>query len=266
MIAKLIAHAPTRQAALDRLAHALDRTLIAGVRSNVAFLAKLCRADEFRRGKVDTGFIDRNLAMLGAVPQPRDNAAAALGAARLLNCLGRERSRHSTTNSLEADSPWTARDGFQLGGVRSVAIPIVIDGESAKATVTYAKDGARVAVDGAAPAPDGKVFEAGQRRLCGAPRPSNPRAHEGFFRGVAAASAGDGVVKAPMHGKVLELLAGVGDRVAVGQRLAVIEAMKMEHTLRAPFAGVVRASSCAYRGASCGRRADHGDRANRRRR
>ncbi len=73
------------QAALDRLAQALDRTVIAGVRSNVAFLANLCRADEFRRGTVDTGFIDRNLARLGAVPQPRDNAAAALGVARLLN-------------------------------------------------------------------------------------------------------------------------------------------------------------------------------------
>ena len=55
----------------------------------------------------------------------------------------------------------------------------------------------------------------------------------------AAASAGDGVIKAPMHGRVLELLARVGDRVDLGQRLAVIEAMKMEHTLRAPFAGVV---------------------------
>jgi biotin carboxyl carrier protein len=43
-----------------------------------------------------------------------------------------------------------------------------------------------------------------------------------------------------MHGRVLELLARVGDRVAFGQRLAVIEAMKMEHSLRAPFAGVVR--------------------------
>jgi 3-methylcrotonyl-CoA carboxylase alpha subunit len=50
---------------------------------------------------------------------------------------------------------------------------------------------------------------------------------------------GDKVIKAPMHGRVLELLARVGDRVALGQRLAVIEAMKMEHTLRAPFAGVV---------------------------
>ncbi len=72
MIAKLIAHAPTREAALDRLAAALDRTVIAGPRSNVAFLAALCRASEFRQGKVDTGFIDRNLAALGAVPRRAD--------------------------------------------------------------------------------------------------------------------------------------------------------------------------------------------------
>ena len=90
MIAKLIAHAPTREAALDRLAGALDRTLIAGVRSNVAFLAKLCRAPEFRQGNVDTGFIDRNLEMLGAVPQQRDLAAAALGAAHLLDAVTTE--------------------------------------------------------------------------------------------------------------------------------------------------------------------------------
>jgi 3-methylcrotonyl-CoA carboxylase alpha subunit len=50
---------------------------------------------------------------------------------------------------------------------------------------------------------------------------------------------GDGVIRAPMHGKVLQLFVNAGDAVAGGQRLAVIEAMKMEHTLRAPFAGVV---------------------------
>jgi 3-methylcrotonyl-CoA carboxylase alpha subunit len=55
----------------------------------------------------------------------------------------------------------------------------------------------------------------------------------------AEAGGGDGAIKAPMHGKVLELFVGAGDAVAGGQRLAVIEAMKMEHTLRAPFAGVV---------------------------
>jgi 3-methylcrotonyl-CoA carboxylase alpha subunit len=55
----------------------------------------------------------------------------------------------------------------------------------------------------------------------------------------AAAGAGDGNVKAPMHGKVLELFVRPGEAVAGGQRVAVLEAMKMEHTLRSPFAGTV---------------------------
>jgi 3-methylcrotonyl-CoA carboxylase alpha subunit len=66
------------------------------------------------------------------------------------------------------------------------------------------------------------------------------RVHVKDFSAISAGeSSGDGVIKAPMHGKVLEILVQAGDRVAAGQRLAVIEAMKMEHTLRAPFAGLV---------------------------
>ncbi len=238
MIAKLIAQGLTREAALDRLAHALDRTLVAGVRSNVAFLSNLCRVDEFRHGKVDTGFIDRNLARLGAVPQPRDNAAAALGVAHLLNTAATNEAA-SDEDLTEPESPWDRRDGFQLGGERAIAIPIVIDGENADATITYAGDGVRVAVDGTAPAIDGKVFEATHEAyVVRAGRQTRVRIRD-FSAPTAAASASDGVIKAPMHGKVLEILAAVGDRVAFGQRLAVIEAMKMEHTLRAPFAGVV---------------------------
>jgi 3-methylcrotonyl-CoA carboxylase alpha subunit len=234
MIAKLIAQAPTRQTALDRLATALDRAVIAGVRSNVTFLANLCRAGEFRRGHVDTGFIDRNLSQLGAVPQPRDNAAAALGVAHLIAAAP------AGGEDLESPaSPWNSHDGFQLGSVRSIAIPIVIDGENADATISYAKSGARVAVDGAAPATDGKVFAAGHEAyVLRGGRQTRVRIRD-FAAPGAAASASDGVIKAPMHGKVLELLASAGDRVEFGQRLAVIEAMKMEHTLRAPFAGVV---------------------------
>ena len=238
MIAKLIAHAPTRQAALDQLAHGLERTLIAGVRSNVAFLANLSRAEEFRLGAVDTGFIDRNLALLGAVPQPRDNAAAALGVAHLLDAA--VASEALTDNDApESDSPWDLRDGFQLGGVRSVAVAVLIDGEDANATVTYARDGARVTVDGMAPAVDGRLFAAGQDAyVLRGGRQTRVRLKD-FAAATLQASASDGVVKSPMHGRVLELLARVGDRVTLGQRLAVIEAMKMEHTMRAPFAGIV---------------------------
>ncbi len=238
MIAKLIAHAPTRNAALDQLAHALERTLIAGVRSNVAFLANLSRADEFRRGAVDTGFIDRNLELLGAVPQPRDDAAVALGVAHLLDAAVASEAL-TDEDAPQSDSPWDLRDGFQLGGVRSVAIAVLIDGENANATVTYAKDGARVTVDGMAPAADGRVFAAGQDAyVLRGGRQTRVRLKD-FAAATSQASASDGVIKSPMHGRVLELLARVGDRVAFGQRLAVIEAMKMEHTMRAPFAAIV---------------------------
>jgi 3-methylcrotonyl-CoA carboxylase alpha subunit len=243
MIAKLIAHADTREAALDRLAAALDRTLIAGVRSNVAFLAKLCRADAFRRGEADTGFIDRNLAALGAAPQQRDAAAAALGVTYLLGAARTWETSAVDDDAQESASPWAARDGFQLGGVRAIALPIVVDGENAEASVIYGNAGASALVDGADAADDARAFAApGDLPAAYVLRHGRQTrvAIRDFSAAAGAASVGDGAIKAPMHGRVLELLAGAGDKVAAGQRLAVIEAMKMEHTLRAPFAGVVK--------------------------
>ena len=239
MIAKLIAHAPAREAALDRLTNVLDRTLVAGVRSNVAFLGALCRAPEFREGKVDTGFIDRNLTALGAVPHDPDRAAAALGIVTLLRRESGRAGTPSAEESAESNSPWAGRDGFQLGGERAITIPILVDGEGADATVRYGRDGMNVVIDGAAPAADAKVFGADEdvfvlRRG----RQTRVRLKD-VSAAAAEAGGGDGAIRAPMHGKVLELFVGTGDAVAGGQRLAVIEAMKMEHTLRAPFAGVV---------------------------
>ena len=240
MIAKLIAHAPTREAALDRLVAALDRTLIAGPRSNVAFLAALTRASEFRQGKVDTGFIDRNLAALGAVPHKADSAAAALGVVQLLGRKAESEFGEAPADEpAEAGSPWAASDGFQLGGTRSHAVPVTIDGESAVATATYDANGMRVAIAGAAPATDARVFEADDEAyVLRHGRQTRVRIKD-FATATAPADAGGGVIKAPMHGRVLAVDVAVGDRVAAGQRLAVIEAMKMEHTLRAPFAGTV---------------------------
>jgi 3-methylcrotonyl-CoA carboxylase alpha subunit len=239
MIAKLIAHAATREAALERLTEALGHTLLAGPRSNVAFLAALCRAAEFRQGKVDTGFIDRNLAALGAVPHTIDRAAAARGVASL---LAGERPAAETLPAddvAEVHSPWAAEDGFQLGGVRSLIVPVVIDGSSANATVSFGADGMRVTIEDSAPATDARVFKAdAEAYVVRRGRQTRVRIKD-FARASAQAGTGDGLIKAPMHGRVLEVLAGIGEQVAAGQRLAVIEAMKMEHTLRAPFAGVV---------------------------
>jgi len=243
MFAKLIVHASTRDGAIDRLAKALDATLIAGVRTNVPFLAKLCRTDAFRQGKVDTGFIDRNLAILGAATREPDWAAAASGALHLLNAMARAPQEKAVVEEGAAPdeySPWSARDGFQLGGRREISLPIVVDGEDVDAVVAYGPDGPRLTVRGVAPASDARLFQAGaQAYLLRSGRQTLVRIKE-IAASAGEAKSGDNVIKAPMYGRVLELLAGVGDRVAAGQRLAVIEAMKMEHTLRAPFAAVVK--------------------------
>ena len=237
MIAKLIAHAPTREVALRRLASALDHTLVAGVRTNVAFLGTLCRAESFREGKVDAGFIDRNLAALGAVPHEPDQAAAALGVAHLLD--GEEAEKATPDSTAEPYSPWAARDGFQLSGTRRVVVPILVDGQGAEAAVSYGKDGMSVLVGGAEPAADARVFVAGDEAyILRHGRQTRVRSKDVSAAG-AQAGAADGSVKAPMHGKVLELFVRAGEAVVAGQRVAVLEAMKMEHTLRAPFAGTV---------------------------
>jgi 3-methylcrotonyl-CoA carboxylase alpha subunit len=241
MIAKLIAKAPTREAALDQLVAALDSTRIAGVRTNLAFLAALCRAAAFRDGHVDTGFIDRNLDVLRAVPHGPDYSAAASGIAQLLAREATETAASADDGEWEAVSPWAARDAFQLGGTRSITLPVLLEGHRAAATVTYDSKGMNVAIDGAAPAADAEVFVAGtEAYVLRHSRQTRVRLVD-VAAPTGETGSGDGVIKAPMHGKLLELFVGVGDHVDSGQRVAVIEAMKMEHTLRAPFAGTVTA-------------------------
>ena len=239
MIAKLIVHAETRETALDRMTRALDETLVAGVRNNVAFLRALCASSEFRQGHFDTGYIDRNLAALGAAPRKDiDGAAAAIGVARLLTLDHRQAATAEEDEAVGA-SPWAATDGFQFTGIRSLSVPIAVDGEAKDAAVTYGKGGMKVSVDGEAPAVDAKAFVSnGEVYVVRSGRQTRVRLQD-FSAAVAQSGGGDGTVRAPMHGKLLGLFVRVGDPVAPGQRLAVIEAMKMEHTLRAPIAGIV---------------------------
>jgi 3-methylcrotonyl-CoA carboxylase alpha subunit len=228
MLAKLIAHAPTRDKALDLLHAALIRTRIAGVRSNLAFLAALSVAPEFRAGHFDTGFIDRHLAALGAVPQGIDAGAAAAGVTALLA---------QPAQQCDA-SPWDATDGFQLGGPREVALPVSVDGERLVAQISYGQD-AEIRVEHTPAADDARAFLAdGTAYVLRAGRQTVVRIADVAAMG-AVDHAGGGAVMAPMHGRVLSVLVATGDVVHKGQRLAVIEAMKMEHTLTAPFDGTV---------------------------
>jgi 3-methylcrotonyl-CoA carboxylase alpha subunit len=237
MIAKVIAHAPTRNGALDTLASALEQTLVAGPRSNAGFLAALARADGFRQGDFDTGFIDRNLSALGGTPQGLDRAAAAAGAYEL---VARERARLGGGNS-----PWDVADAFQLSGARRLALPVVADGEAVVADVAYGQAGPRVTIDGVGPAGDADaVAEPGSVYVLRRGRQTRVA-----LRDLALDQAGDagggGLVRAPMHGKVLAILVEKGAQVARGQRVAIIEAMKMEHTLTAPVDGTVSEISVA---------------------
>jgi 3-methylcrotonyl-CoA carboxylase alpha subunit len=239
LIAKLIAHGDTREQALDRLAAALDRTIAIGPRNNAGFLAALCRAQGFRKGEFDTGFIDRNLKELGAVPQGPDRAAIALGAQKLLE---QEHARIIATFDRAADeppSPWDAADGFQLLGARRLALPILADGESAVAEVVFGPRGAVVSVDGQKPVTGAfTLVSAGAVYVLRHGRQTKVTLRD-LARDEAGDSSAGGLVRAPMHGKVLAILVEQGASVTRGQRLAIIEAMKMEHTLVAPIDGTV---------------------------
>ena len=237
MIAKIIASAPTRTDALERLAAALDQTRVIGPRTNAAFLAALLRTRAFRTGKFDASFIENNLATLVAPHEP-DLAAAAAGFGRLLE---RERER-IIANSRDDDqlppSPWDALDGFQLSGTRVVARRVLVDDAVVTAEIAYAAGGPVVSVGGKSAALDAAlvddenavyVLRNGRQTVV---RIAPPASYD-------AEGAEGGAVTAPMHGKLLALLVAKGETVRKGQRLAILEAMKMEHALVAPVDGVV---------------------------
>jgi 3-methylcrotonyl-CoA carboxylase alpha subunit len=239
MIAKLIAHGQSRDQALDRLAEALDNTVVVGPRSNAGFLAAICRAEGFRRGDFDTGFIERNLAGLGAVPQDLDRAAAAAGAQTLVE---RESARIGQSLAPEPDappSPWDSGDAFQFSGARRLALPVLAEGKAVVAQVVYGSAGATATIDGIAPAADAVAVDAGDAVYV----LRHGRQTKVTLRDLTLEEGGEhgqgGLVRAPMHGKVLSILVEQGARVTRGQRLAIIEAMKMEHTLTAPIDGTV---------------------------
>ena len=239
MIAKLIAHGKSREQALDRLADALDNTVVAGPRSNAGFLAALCRAPAFRAGQFDTGFIDSHLAELGVAPQGLDRAAAALGAQQL---LARERARIAAALARDSDtppSPWDADDGFQLSGARQLAIPILAEGQRVSAMVVQDRGAPLVTIDGIVPAGDAVAVAAADAIYVLRRGRQTKVALRDLSLDEDADAGSNGVVRAPMHGKVLTILVAQADQVTRGQRLAIIEAMKMEHTLTAPIDGTV---------------------------
>jgi len=235
MIAKLVTHGPTRAVALQRLSAALAKTQVAGTVTNLAFLGALAGHDGFVAGEVDTGLIARDLDNLVVMPQP-DTRQIALAALAALDLLG------------QGD----AQTGFTLWGPLDRQV-ILMAGEDEIEVILQAL--ARNAYDLRI---GDEVVQArrigGRWQLNGQPAPDVVRHADRVtvFAGYGMAfdvidplqragsvGAAAGVVEAPMPGLVKAVFAKPGQAVAQGERLAILEAMKMEHTLIAARDGVV---------------------------
>jgi len=246
MIAKLIAYGPDRATALDRLAKALDDTRVAGPRCNARFLAALCRSPGFRQGRFDTGFIDAHLDALGAVAQPVDGLAALAGVKALL-----EADNPASRVHVHAPSdPWSICDAFQTTGPRRLHRQVLVHGEPFKAELVWPLGGGveitlsdeqAVLASPASGKAEAHVTVVGNKAYVLRQARQTLVAFADPSKGGDEHGAADGRIKAPMHGKVVALMVAVGDAVVRGQRLAVVEAMKMEHGLAAPCDGRVAA-------------------------
>jgi 3-methylcrotonyl-CoA carboxylase alpha subunit len=232
MIAKIIAHGADRGQALDRLAAALGDTVVVGPHANAAFLKALVEHPEFRAGQFDTGFIDRHLAALTHVDAADEASIVAAAVDALLA------SRHDTADTAWRD-PWSAADGFGLGPPRALALDITVDGDPGKANVAWDHDGRTVEVGGKAAGEGVRTLSVGAGIVAIGRGVQRLVALKSYDRIDVDHLDGDGVIKAPMHGKVLAILVAQGASVTKGERVAVVEAMKMEHALLAPSDGTV---------------------------
>jgi len=219
MIAKLVVHAETRKAALQRLTDTLAHLQLCGVASNVGFLRRCALSDAFAAAAHHVNWIGENLDALAGVPEAHRDAALAAVASLLLEDEG-------------AVSPWDLKDGFRLNA-------------AARRAVLLAADGAARLVDADAPfseeAPAPLITDLSPRRFAVTAGGDTFLVTIPEFSADADAALGGNNVKAPMPGKVLSVLARPGKAVTRGETLAVLEAMKMEHALAAPRDGVVEA-------------------------
>ena len=248
MVAKLIVHGKTRQEALARLDAALAQTHIVGLQTNVQFLRYVLQSESFAKAKLDTALIPREEAVL--FKQERIGLPMAVACA-VAQTLLKEK-------SLETNDPFSRRDGWQSHGVALRRFEFEFHGERHPAALTYLHDGAlHLAAGGVAgvltfsSAADAINVQFDGQRITARTYQHNGVTY--IFSGQGAtqiiaidllAHAGvaqieGGRLTAPMPGKVVSFAVKAGDKVSKGQALAVMEAMKMEHTIAAPVDGVV---------------------------
>ena len=200
MIAKVIAHGPTRDAARSALTQALDESAVWPLKTNAGFLVKALEHPDFIAARLDTGLIGREGEALMPPARPSDDALA--DAAASLTRGG-------------------GLAGFRLNApVRSEGT-FLLDGEAV--TISYDPRQGGEGADDVLVAQGGQVWCLTPWRAAGA----------------AGADASDGAILSPMPGRVIAVAVAAGEAVTKGQKLLTLEAMKMEHSLTAPFDGTV---------------------------
>ena len=220
MVAKLVVWEKTRADAIEALADIAESVEVWPVKTNAAFLANALLEDDFVEAQLDTGFIERKLDRLVGDDAPDDAIWQAAADFTVLDAI-EENAPRPIGFRLNADPRVTATL-FHKGESRTVDVI----GERGAAHATGFVEDARTVVFA-----DGQGFEFALES-----------------RGSGAAAAGSGAILAPMPGKVIAVDVAEGDRVTAGQRLMVLEAMKMEHALTAPFDGTVTELSAATGG------------------
>ena len=248
MVAKLIVHGQTREEALARMDLALAQTHIVGLQTNVQFLRYVVRSPSFAQAQLDTALIPREQAVL--FKQEPVGLATAVAAAVAQTLV--------TERASEGADPFSRRDGWQSHGIYVRRFEFEFGGEHVKAALTYLHGGALHLALGdvagtlifAATERGIDIQYAEQRQIVNV-YINRDVAHVFTAKGAtqiiaidllkhAGDSQGEGgCLTAPMPGKVVSFSVKAGDKVGKGQALAVMEAMKMEHTIAAPHDGTV---------------------------
>ncbi len=244
LLAKIIGHAATRRDAIDKVARALREGTVAGPTTNGAFLLALLGDEDVVTGRLETGLIGRKLDALTA--SQGNHEARTLGIALAARRL--QEGHHANSTQAPALSPWDTSDAFQLGCPRRLVLPVVIDGTPDQVEANWTDGNLIVAYRGAVAEArteqqfsgrlidwQGDVFVVHDMHQT---LVSRPRYDIAGGNDEAWHSDADHVLS-PINGRIVEITVTAGQSVDKGARVAVVEAMKMEHVVNAPRQGVV---------------------------
>ena len=256
MIAKLIVHGDTRAQALARLDVALAQTHIVGLNTNVQFLRNVVQSHSFVKADLDTALIPREAAVL--FKQEKVGLALAVAGAIAETLLQEQANEARLTGQSQWLDPWARRDGWRSHGPSTRRFDFEFAGAVQVVQMTTLHDGAlqldvagQTGIFSFVAVTQGIDVRLGARRQILHVYRNGATVHIFSAQGAtqvttidALVHAGDNVVDggrltAPMPGKVVSFAVKAGDKVKIGQALAVLDAMKMEHTIAAPMDGVV---------------------------